>query len=78
MAAPACAGPGWPHRRVHPHALRHTYAAELVAANVLVTVIRQLLGHSHLSVTIRCIDHLTNRQAIDVLEATALLEVTNG
>jgi hypothetical protein len=41
-------------------------------------VIRQLLGHSHLSVTIRYIDHLTNRQAIDVLEATALPEVTNG
>lgn len=65
-------------RRVHPHALRHTYAAELVAANVPVTVIRQLLGHSHLSVTIRYIDHLTNRQAIDVLEATALPEVCNG
>jgi site-specific recombinase XerD len=65
-------------RRVHPHALRHTYAAELVAANVPVTVIRQLLGHSHLSVTIRYIDHLTNRQAINVLEATVLPEVRNG
>jgi integrase len=65
-------------RRVHPHALRHTYAAELVAANVPVTVIRQLLGHAHLSTTIRYIDHLTNGQAISVLKATKLPEVSNG
>jgi hypothetical protein len=43
-----------------------------------VTVIRQLLGHVHLSATIHCIGHLTNRQAIDVLEATVLPEVRNG
>lgn len=65
-------------RRVHPHAPRHTYAAELVAANVPVTVIRQLLGHAHLMTTIHYIDHLTNREAIGVLKATILPEVRDG
>lgn len=64
-------------RRVHPTRCG-TPTRPSLTANVPVTVIRQLLGHSHLSVTIRYIDHLTNGQAINVLEATVLPEVRNG
>lgn len=40
-------------RRVHPHGLRHTHAAELVAEAVPMPVIRDQLGHSSLAVTDR-------------------------
>lgn len=41
------------HRRVHAHALRHAYAAELVRDGVPETQISALLGHSSLAVTHR-------------------------
>lgn len=62
-------------KRVHPHALRHTFAAELEAAGTPVTVISKLLGHSSIAVTARYLDHLTNAQAISVLESTDLPEL---
>lgn len=37
--------------RVHPHALRHAFAAELVQEGASVVMVRDLLGHSSLSVT---------------------------
>jgi site-specific recombinase XerD len=40
-------------KRVHPHGLRHTHAAELVREGVPVNVIRDQLGHSSLAVTDR-------------------------
>jgi site-specific recombinase XerD len=40
-------------KRVHPHGLRHTHAAELVAEGVPMNVIRDQLGHSSLAVTDR-------------------------
>jgi site-specific recombinase XerD len=62
-------------KRVHPHALRHTFAAEMEAAGTPVTVISKLLGHSSIAVTARYLDHLTNAQAISVLENTDLPEL---
>jgi len=41
---------GW-ERRIHPHGLRHTYAASLVRQNVSPEMIRRQLGHSSLSTT---------------------------
>lgn len=38
-------------RRVHPHMLRHTFACELVEEGADVVIVRDLLGHSSLSVT---------------------------
>lgn len=38
-------------RRVHPHALRHTYAAELAREGVPLVQISRLLGHSRLETT---------------------------
>ncbi len=40
-------------KRVHPHGLRHTHAAELVREAVPMPVIRDQLGHSSLAVTDR-------------------------
>ncbi len=59
-------------KRVHPHALRHTFAVELEATGVPVTTISKLLGHSSVAVTSRYLDHLTNAQAVEALEAVEL------
>jgi site-specific recombinase XerD len=59
-------------KRVHPHGFRHTFAVELERAGVPVTVIAKLLGHSSVAVTSRYLDHLTNRQAVSVLEGVKL------
>ena len=40
-------------KRVHPHGLRHTLTAELVAEGQPITVIRDQLGHSSLATTDR-------------------------
>ena len=62
-------------KRVHPHGLRHTFAVELEAAGVPVTVISKLLGHSSVAVTARYLDHLTNAQAVEALQDVDLPEV---
>lgn len=59
-------------KRVHPHGLRHTFAVELEDAGTPVTVTSKLLGHSSVAVTSRYLDHLTNGQAVAVLETAAL------
>lgn len=59
-------------KRVHPHGLRHTFAVELEANGTPVTVISKLLGHSSVAVTARYLDHLTNAQAVDALQAVSL------
>jgi site-specific recombinase XerD len=59
-------------KRVHPHGLRHTFAVELEHAGTPVTTISKLLGHSSVAVTARYLDHLTNGQAVTVLETTDL------
>ena len=66
-------------KRVHPHGLRHTFAVELEARGVPVTTISKLLGHSSVAVTARYLDHLTNRQAVEALDAVSfdLIEVTS-
>jgi len=59
-------------KRVHPHALRHTFAWELEQAGVPVSVISELMGHSSIAVTARYLKHLTNHQAITVLKTVNL------
>jgi site-specific recombinase XerD len=59
-------------KRVHPHGLRHTFAAELDAAGVSLSVISKLLGHHSVPTTARYLDHLTNRQAVSALQGIAL------
>jgi site-specific recombinase XerD len=70
LAASACL-----EKRVHPHTLRHTFAWEMEQAGVPVSVISDLLGHSGIAVTARYLKHLTNHQAITVLEQVTLPSV---
>jgi len=59
-------------KRVHPHGLRHSFAVELEQVGTPVTVISKLLGHPSVAVIARYLDHLTNSQAVTVLETTDL------
>ena len=51
-------------KRVHPHGLRHTHAAELVDEGVPMPVIRDQLGHSSLAVTDRYLRDVAPGQVI--------------
>jgi integrase/recombinase XerD len=51
-------------KRVHPHGLRHSHAAELVSEGVPVNVIQQQLGHASLAVTDRYLRHVAPAQVI--------------
>jgi site-specific recombinase XerD len=59
-------------KRIHPHALRHTFAVELERAGMPVSQISKLLGHSSIAVTSRYLDHLTNGEAVTFLEGVEL------
>lgn len=59
-------------KRVHPHGLRHTFAAELDAAGTSLSVISKLLGHHNVQTTTRYLDHLSNRQAVKALQGVDL------
>lgn len=56
-------------KRVHPHGLRHTFAAELTEENVPLNVISRLLGHSNSATTARYIDHIHPAQALKFARA---------
>jgi len=51
-------------KRVHPHGLRHTHAAELVREGTPVNVIRDQLGHSSLAVTDRYLRNVAPAEVI--------------
>jgi site-specific recombinase XerD len=46
-------------KRVHPHALRHTHAVELVREGAPLPEVQAQLGHSSLAVTSRYLAHVT-------------------
>lgn len=46
-------------KRVHPHGLRHTHAAELEQAGFPVSEIQQQLGHKHLNTTGVYLNHIS-------------------
>jgi site-specific recombinase XerD len=46
-------------KRVHPHGLRHTHAAELERAGFTVSEIQQQLGHTHLNTTAIYLNHIS-------------------
>lgn len=58
-------------KRVHPHGLRHTHAAELAREGVPVHIIRRQLGHGSLATTERYIDHLSPTDVISVMQQRA-------
>lgn len=54
-------------RRVHPHALRHTCASNLVDNGVDIRLVSLQLGHSNSAITARYTDHLNPRRMVDVI-----------
>ncbi len=56
-------------KRVHPHGLRHTFAAELRREGEDFVRIQRALGHAHLSTTARYVSHLEPTEVLDMLRA---------
>jgi integrase/recombinase XerD len=54
-------------KRVHPHGLRHTGAAELRAEGVDVGIISKQLGHSSIATTARYLDHISPAAVIQAM-----------
>jgi site-specific recombinase XerD len=67
-------------KRVHPHALRHTFASGLEQEGVHLTTIQALLGHSSPAITAGYLAKLTNAQAVKALDSVRLpgLEAATG
>lgn len=55
-------------RRVHPHALRHTYAAEMAREGTPMNVLRDALGHSSLAVTDRYLRDVAPVHVIETMK----------
>jgi site-specific recombinase XerD len=58
-------------KRVHPHGLRHTHAAELAAEGMPANLIQAQLGHDSLATTDRYLRHIAPRQLIDAIRGRA-------
>lgn len=56
-------------KRVHPHGLRHTLAAELAAEGKPVNLIQAQLGHASLATTDRYLRHIAPRELVDAMRA---------
>jgi len=55
--------------RVHPHSLRHTFAAELAREGTAVNVIQAALGHSSLATTSLYLAHVAPDELVNALRA---------
>lgn len=58
-------------KRVHPHGLRHTHAAELAVEGLPMNLIQAQLGHTSLATTSRYLQHIAPAQLIEALRARA-------
>lgn len=56
-------------RRVHAHALRHSFAAELAAERTPINVVQALLGHASLATTDAYLRHINPVTAIETLRS---------
>ena len=56
-------------RRIHPHGLRHAYAAGLAREGVAMNIIRDALGHSSLAVTDRYLRDVAPVHVINTMRA---------
>lgn len=54
-------------RRVHPHALRHTFAVEMAREGMPAVMIQRLLGHSNLGTTTTYLASLSPEEAIELV-----------
>ena len=55
-------------KRVHPHALRHSHAAELARERLPVNLIQAQLGHSSLATTSRYLAHIAPEDLIEAMQ----------
>ena len=55
-------------KRVHPHALRHSMAYDLMREGVPVPIIQRQLGHASLATTQRYLDHLAPKDLIEAMQ----------
>jgi site-specific recombinase XerD len=51
--------------RVHPHALRHRFAADLIAEGAPLTTVRDLLGHSSIATTSIYLSRIGASEAVE-------------
>lgn len=58
-------------KRVHPHGLRHTHAAELAAEGLPPNLIQAQLGHESLATTDRYLKHIRPQQLLDAIHGRA-------
>jgi site-specific recombinase XerD len=56
-------------KRVHPHALRHSMAYDLMWEGVPVPVIQRQLGHASLATTQRYLDHLAPKDLVEAMQS---------
>ncbi len=56
-------------RRVHPHALRHSFSFEMAGENAPLHVLQMQLGHVHLSTTQRYISHVHPTQVVSLMRS---------
>jgi len=59
-------------KRVHPHGLRHTFAAELRAEGVDIGVISRQLGHRSVASTGRYLDHIAPTGVVSAIKSRAV------
>jgi site-specific recombinase XerD len=55
-------------KRVHPHALRHSMAFDLMWEGVPVPLIQAQLGHASLATTQRYLDHLAPKELVETMQ----------
>ena len=67
-----CRKAGIPSSLAHPHVLRHTRALELIRANVPLTIVQQILGHSNLNTTAIYLN-FSGQEAKQILKDRGLL-----
>jgi site-specific recombinase XerD len=58
-------------KRIHPHALRHSMAFDLMWEGVPVPLIQAQLGHASLATTQRYLDHLAPKELVDTMQRRA-------
>ena len=54
-------------KRVHPHGLRHTHAAQLREEGIDVGIISKQLGHVSIATTARYLDHIAPMRVIEAI-----------
>ncbi len=56
-------------KRVHPHGLRHTGAAEMRSEGMDIGIISKQLGHSSIATTARYLDHISPAAVVDAVRS---------